>query len=153
MKTITDRKTLVLPKLINLPPAFSSVSGDWGGNGGNGRFGGGGGGAASQPTVPGSGGNGGAGAVVLSFFNGMTITNATYGGNCNAALAGNATTSIGTACDGLSSCSYLVTTDVLGDPAGGCAKTFVVDYTCGGGTLTYTVNPEASGQTAVFSCP
>ena len=60
---------------------------------------------------------------------GLTLVSATYGANCGA-KPGNATKSIRKYCNGKESCDYLVDVNLLGDPAGGCAKSFFVEYTC-----------------------
>jgi len=50
----------------------------------------------------------------------IAIQSATYGGNCNSALAGNETATLTTACGGQVECNYYVNSGVIGDPAGGC---------------------------------
>jgi peptidoglycan/LPS O-acetylase OafA/YrhL len=60
---------------------------------------------------------------------GLKFISATYGENCGA-KPGNATKSIKKLCSGKESCDYVVDVNVLGDPAGGCAKSFSTEYTC-----------------------
>jgi hypothetical protein len=62
----------------------------------------------------------------------IQIQYATYGGNCGA-QQGNATGHIAQVCNGLMDCRYTIDYQVLGDPAYGCAKDYVVQYTCGSG--------------------
>ena len=57
------------------------------------------------------------------------IKSASYGLNCRA-RQGNATRMLSTACNGKDACNYVVDVNVLGDPAPGCVKNFVVDYQC-----------------------
>ena len=57
---------------------------------------------------------------------GILVLNATYGMNCNARLSGNQGKNLGAACDGKATCSYYVDHTVIGDPARGCAKEYVL---------------------------
>jgi peptidoglycan/LPS O-acetylase OafA/YrhL len=68
-------------------------------------------------------------AEALSPAAGLRFSLATYGGNCGA-VPGNATKSIRKFCNGKESCDYVVDVTLLGDPAGGCSKSFFVEYTC-----------------------
>jgi hypothetical protein len=61
----------------------------------------------------------------------LRIVQATYGKNCQAPT-GNATVSLARACDGKTQCTYRVDVQVLGDPAGGCAKNFEAIWRCPG---------------------
>jgi hypothetical protein len=85
----------------------------------------------------------------------IQVQAATYGGNCGAPH-GNATWSVAPSCDYTTSCDYTVDYHVLGDPVGGCAKDFVVEWTCGfsqtgGGAY---VPPEAgNGSVVHLRCP
>ena len=60
---------------------------------------------------------------------GIRVVSATYGANCGVAR-GNVTRALVNACNGQSSCDYIVDVTKLGDPAGGCAKSFTVNYAC-----------------------
>ena len=60
----------------------------------------------------------------------MQVVAATYGENCHAAR-GNATSFVALACDGKTTCAYAVNVATLGDPASGCVKDFVAEWTCG----------------------
>lgn len=60
---------------------------------------------------------------------GIVVTSATYGENCGV-RPGNATSKAGAACNGGTDCTYVVDVALLGDPAGGCAKNFAIDYIC-----------------------
>jgi uncharacterized repeat protein (TIGR01451 family) len=85
----------------------------------------------------------------------IQVQSATYGGNCGAPQ-GNATWSVAPSCNGLASCDYTVDYHVLGDPAPGCAKDFVAQWTCGGDQIVRTVYapPEAGfGSVVRLSCP
>ena len=104
--------------------------------------------------VPGAGG----GAPALST---MTIVQATYGGNCDGygVQPGNENQHLQDECNGLASCSYLIDHRVIGDPAGGCPKDYVVVYDCGCGEQQAQIGGaddpnghEASGQTITFDC-
>jgi hypothetical protein len=88
-----------------------------------------------------------AGAGVIS------VTAAIYGSNCPRSTV--ATQRVGYACDSRDRCTYRVDHRVLGDPAIGCRKSFVVRYRCTGAgpaTRQVTVPPEASGRSAVLDC-
>ena len=61
---------------------------------------------------------------------GIRILSATYGGNCGVA-EGNVTDHIARQCNGKYRCHYTVDHKVIGDPAYGCEKTYVVRYQCG----------------------
>lgn len=86
----------------------------------------------------------------------LRIDAATYGGNCGAP-AGNATRLLSEACDGRDACSYIADRAVLGDPAPGCAKNLVVEWSCPGeaaGTRIFEAAPEAGlGSIVALTCP
>jgi hypothetical protein len=85
---------------------------------------------------------------------GIHLLSATYGPNCGAG-SGNATKAVGGACDGKDNCSYKVEVSKLGDPASGCAKSFVASYEClpDGSRHTREIPAEAGlGSEALFSC-
>jgi len=75
---------------------------------------------------------------------GIQIASATYGGNVGAP-SGNATASIGSACDGTSSCMYGVNYLVLGDPAPNQAKDFVINWSCSGVAQAPITVPSEAG--------
>jgi hypothetical protein len=83
----------------------------------------------------------------------IRILSATYGGNCGA-VTGNVTTRVAAACDGVTSCKYVVDHSRIGDPAPGCGKDFSVDYECRGGSRsTSKLPPEAGfGSIAELRC-
>ncbi len=72
------------------------------------------------------------GAFPLNAAAEIQIISATYGPNCGAAHD-NARDAVAAACNGQKSCVYTVDYHVLGDPAPGCAKTFVAEWTCATG--------------------
>jgi peptidoglycan/LPS O-acetylase OafA/YrhL len=85
---------------------------------------------------------------------GIRLISATYGGNCGG-KRGNATRALVTECGGKDRCDYSVDVAKLGDPAGGCAKDFTVDYMCMPGNLPRqsAVPGEAGfGSHVVLAC-
>jgi uncharacterized coiled-coil protein SlyX len=66
----------------------------------------------------------------------IQIDSANYGSNCNAGSDQKA--NLGLYCDGFPKCTYLVAHGIIGDPAGGCRKTYVYGFTC-----TSTQVPDA----------
>jgi hypothetical protein len=74
----------------------------------------------------------------------LYVIGATYGGNCGA-FWGNVTEPLAKACNGLPACDYRVDYRVIGDPAIGCGKDFVVEWRCSDGTDVYQAfaPPEA----------
>ncbi len=67
----------------------------------------------------------------------IKVVAGTYGRNCNA-KAGNATTLLAQACDGKSSCDFVIDTSALQDPAPSCNKDFVAEWKCGEGNAVYS---------------
>jgi hypothetical protein len=65
------------------------------------------------------------------------IISATYGLNCGAP-GDNAKQAVEEACNDHRSCVYTVDYNVLGDPAPGCAKTFVTEWTCATGARVHS---------------
>ena len=63
----------------------------------------------------------------------ISVSSATYGANLSWIPAGNVTTQLAQACNGLTSCAYPVYYYVLGDPAPGYAKSYVATWSCSGG--------------------
>lgn len=86
----------------------------------------------------------------------IQIISATYGKNCGAAK-GNATSHIGSHCNGKLECNYTVDHKIIGDPSFGCAKTYVVQYRCNNNpnVLKESLSAEAGwGNKAVkLRCP
>lgn len=113
--------------------------------------------SAAAPAVD---GGGDAGTLV--------IHSATYGGNCNSNLAGDATTAVASFCGSTSTnCTYTVcvcgdntcgagTPPCFHDPASGCPKDLSVTYGCTGvpgSNYTFYVPAEANSVGLVLSCP
>jgi hypothetical protein len=84
---------------------------------------------------------------------GVRLVSASYGENCNAALAGNWTDIANQTCTGKNQCD--VTIKPTSDVAVGCAKEFKARYRCSGESQTYESNiaGESGGKTAHFECP
>ena len=74
----------------------------------------------------------------------ITVTSATYGGNCHQPR-GNVSVPLKQACNGRQSCTYIVRWQTLGDPAVGCAKDFIVDWQCGDGSAGTAAAPPEAG--------
>ena len=86
---------------------------------------------------------------------GISVVAGTYGGNCGASH-GNVTGALGSACNTLGHCDYIVDYTILGDPAPGCAKDYVAEWTCNGQSLVQraTASPEAGfRKTVTLVCP
>jgi tetratricopeptide (TPR) repeat protein len=75
--------------------------------------------AAAEPTC----------SAIAKVQAGISVTSATYGGNCRA-RSGNATVAVAQSCNGKASCEYVVDVGQLSDPAPGCSKNFQVQYSC-----------------------
>jgi len=88
---------------------------------------------------------------------GLEIRDATYGGNVlDATAIGNVTGDVASHCSGADACDYAVDYQVIGDPAPGSSKDFVVHYVCDGAdsVFTATVAAEAGvGGRATLACP
>lgn len=86
---------------------------------------------------------------------GIQIESATYGGNCGAAK-GNVTGHIAKQCSGKSECRYTVDHEIIGDPAYGCAKTYIVRYRCGNSRQLFKKNLAAEAgwgdKSVVLKC-
>jgi hypothetical protein len=61
----------------------------------------------------------------------IQIVAGTYGGNCGQP-PGNVTAHLASSCGGQVECPYRVDHKVIGDPAFGCAKTYVAEWQCAG---------------------
>lgn len=83
----------------------------------------------------------------------INVLTAWYGQTCGAAH-GNVTAHVKSRCDGKPTCDYVVDAGVLGDPANGCAKNFVVMFACSGRPtlLLSQLEAEASGRNLLLSC-
>ena len=76
----------------------------------------------------------------------ILVSQATYGGNCNA-LLGNMTGVLATSCNGRADCEYTVDYKVLGDPARGCRKNFAVEWRCTGSAAKHQLSlPGEAGN-------
>jgi hypothetical protein len=84
----------------------------------------------------------------------ISVSNATYGGNCEAPL-NNVGWDVGPFCDGWARCEYVVSIATLEDPSPGCDKTFIVNYRCGGvqNRTAALQAGEADGHSVVLECP
>ena len=86
----------------------------------------------------------------------IVVQSATYGGNCGAD-PGNVTDHIAEACNGKSECTYTVDHKVIGDPAYGCQKTYIVTYRCGTDAQVYEQRLSAEAgwgdKAVVVRCP
>lgn len=83
----------------------------------------------------------------------VEILQATYGSNCKVPV-GNVTKKVQARCNGLVNCGYRVNPGVLGDPARGCRKDFLVIYRCGKGKPKKRayLSPDASGKGIDLIC-
>ena len=94
------------------------------------------------------------------------VVEATYGQSCkdftpepphvNLVKAGNATAALAQACDmRKTSCMFAIDVVKLSDPANGCGKDFVASWRCGNEQKVHQfyLAPEASGRSALLSCP
>src|SRR5688572_5530083 len=82
---------------------------------------------------------------------GISIISATYGENCGGKL-GNVSGILKASCNGREKCDYPVHVENLGDPAGGCEKSFVAEYSClPGNTPLRREIPAEAGLGSVLS--
>lgn len=81
---------------------------------------------------------------------GIKVAAATYGANCPGTSRGNKTTYLAQACDGKQSCQYQVWHYNIGDPAFGCRKNFIAEWTCNEDTTVRRaeaqLKPEHAGE-------
>jgi hypothetical protein len=85
----------------------------------------------------------------------IRVQTASYGQDCGAAAA-NVTDHAKQTCDGKRDCEYRVDYTLIGDPAPGCAKDYVIGWTCGAHQkVSYlSAAPEAGlGSVLRLSCP
>ena len=94
------------------------------------------------------------------------VVDATYGLACkdflppsgrpNLVKVGNVTAALTSACDkATTTCLFAVDAVQIGDPANGCGKDFVANWRCGSDQKLHQfyLPPEASGRSALLSCP
>lgn len=85
----------------------------------------------------------------------IEIVEATYGRNCGA-KPGNVSDHVARMCSAEKSCSYIVSVNRIGDPAGGCAKSFDVQWRCmKAGPIRHSeIPPEAGsgGKKVLLAC-
>ncbi|MBL4940219.1 MAG: SUMF1/EgtB/PvdO family nonheme iron enzyme [Colwellia sp.] len=81
----------------------------------------------------------------------IEVLSATYGKVCGAGT-GNASYHLSSACNGKVSCSYALDHRRIGDPTPGCAKDFLVSYSCDGEKFQASLSPEASGKNINLTC-
>ena len=80
---------------------------------------------------------------------GVVVTSATYGGNCGAPRS-NATQQLARACNGRTSCDYVIDWQVIGDPKPYCGKNYIAEWRCGDGRVrSASVPPEAGYQKTI----
>ena len=85
----------------------------------------------------------------------ILVISASYGNNCGAPR-GNVTRNLAIACDGTTSCTYIIDFEVIGDPALGCAKNYLAEWRCGVGQAIHqsSAGAEAGYKTPIhLSCP
>ena len=88
----------------------------------------------------------------------IRVVGGTYGGNCRA-TRGNSTISVAAECNGRTTCEYAVHVGTLGDPALGCVKDFVAEWTCGSSNTVHRAEAVPTGSEAglgsivTLSCP
>ena len=76
--------------------------------------------------------------------NAVKVTAATYGASCKQP-AGNVTKFLADACNGKTTCDYVIKYQTIGDPAPGCAKDFSVQWTCSNGVGGTASAPAEAG--------
>ena len=79
-------------------------------------------------------------AVAGSIY--IKVVSGTYGRNCNT-KPGNSTDLVAKACDGHSTCDFIIDPAALGDPAPNCSKDFAVEWKCGGNNVVYSASLPA----------
>lgn len=80
----------------------------------------------------------------------INVTAGTYGANCGQGH-GNMTGHLASSCNGKAECSYTIDYHVIGDPADGCAKDYVAEWTCGDGVpRSVKVDAEAGRGSAIY---
>jgi hypothetical protein len=94
--------------------------------------------------------------ITKTVANTITVMEAFYGYNCGVPSRYSYTAALFSACEGKTTCNYVVDYHKLGDPAPGCAKDYWAYYFCGLNQNSYLahVAPEAGfGGVASLSCP
>ena len=90
-----------------------------------------------------------------AWYPGIRVISGSYGSNCGARY-GNATDHLAAVCDGKMICEYVIDSNVIGDPARGCLKSYIAEWRCGedGPRMSVTIGPEAgTGRKALLRCP
>ncbi len=83
----------------------------------------------------------------------ISVTRATYGGNCGGVPQGNVTANVAGRCNGLRSCSFIAGNGTFGDPRDGCQKTFTVSYNCGATPKSQSYGPRKyEGYSVTLFC-
>jgi hypothetical protein len=83
---------------------------------------------------------------------GISVTNATFGGNVGAAY-GNVTSSVQAQCENQRQCNVYISTNVFGDPVPGRDKSFDVQWRCPNGQrYSQTIPANAQGRYAYLTC-
>ncbi|MGF6753647.1 hypothetical protein [Paraburkholderia sp. GAS42] len=92
-------------------------------------------------------------ACATSHAETIRILSGTYGENCGV-RRGNATGDLALHCNNRDACDYVVDRSRIGEPAVGCQKNFLAEWSCGSAERhTAEVSPEAgAGSTLVLSC-
>jgi hypothetical protein len=94
-------------------------------------------------------------SVALAGPYGIHVVSATYGGNCGA-KSGNVTNHIARECNGRSNCRYTGDHKIIGDPAYGCSKNYVIRYRCGNSGSVYEKSLSAEAgwgdKSVVLDC-
>ena len=77
-------------------------------------------------------------------------------GHANTAKFGNVTAALASACDkAKATCAFKVVVEQLGDPASGCEKDFIANWSCGSeqNTHRFYLPAEANGHSVLLVCP
>ncbi len=84
----------------------------------------------------------------------VTVVTASYGQNCSAQNADNATADLRSQCDNKRVCPYVVDASRYGNPSPACKRAFAARWSCGGNKFKRgAINPEANGKSITVSCP
>jgi hypothetical protein len=84
----------------------------------------------------------------------VAVVTASYGQNCSAQNADNATADLRSRCDGKRVCPYTVDASHYGGPSPTCKGAFAARWNCGGNKFKRgAINPESNGRSISVSCP
>ncbi len=86
---------------------------------------------------------------------GIRIVAGTYGSSCGQ-RRGNVTRHLAVTCDGSEQCDYRIHHMIIGDPAYGCRKDYIAEWTCAGASQVHRAyaEPEAGfGSVVRLGCP